>query len=415
MNKKPLSLDFIITFIGGFWYLLQWDKTAIGKFIFFFLFSFLYLWLDFQIASGKSAKKEKKIRNQKRALWFTIIVFLLSTTIGARIFDKKIDHKFEVHDSQLQIEEAIIILLKKENPYSADYRYTDFGQIAANIQTTQGQFLVNPALFHFIYLPFHLLASVPFYLVANSIFGFFDERMLYLCLFFGTLLILYLLPEKEEDKLVLTSLFTFNPLFLPYFIGGENDIFVIFWLVLTVYLLKKERVLLSSLTLALACASKQSVWLFLPFYYAYLFFRNSKFFNLRSLVKQTWILPVTLALIIAPFFFWNPKAFYEDIFAYPAGTITTSYPINGYGVSVLLYRLGFVNKLTDYLPMWVAQVPLILVSGYHLIKKQRKDNSLSRLVFNYAVLIFVFLFFSRFFHDNYVGFISQLFLISYFI
>jgi len=36
-------------------------------------------------------------------------------------------------------------------------------------------------------------------------------------------------------------------------------------------------------------------------------------------------------------------------------------------------------------------------------------------ILDYAVLIFVYWFFSRFFHDNYVGFVSQLFIIAYFL
>ena len=125
--------------------------------------------------------------------------------------------------------------------------------------------------------------------------------------------------------------------------------------------------------------------------------------------------PVLFILIIMPFVVWDPLAFFQDIYAYPAGTLSTSFPINGYGWSVVLYELGLVKNITDYVPLWLVQIPITIALYYFLIKNQRRRNSLAYSILDYAVLIFVYWFFSRFFHDNYVGFVSQLFIIAYFL
>ena len=428
--KKTLSLDFIIIFIFGFLFLMSWDHAAIFNFIVFFGLCLGYLWLDKKIIEITTEVHTEQFWRYKTILFFSIIGFLLCVTLVPNILLRHEDPNLPIHDNVQQMEPAIEFLLHGKNPYTENYFGTELEK-SAYIFTTQGKVLLNPALFHVIKLPFHILFSVPFQVVASQVFGFYDERMTYLFLFIISILVLFSLPIDKKNKFPLTAFFVLNPLFLPFFISGRDDVFVLTWIILTIWLLKKNKILLSSLTLALACSSKHSAWFLVPFYYAYVFSClqlnasaisskvsqkiKSIISSLWILFQKTWLLPVVFLLIIVPFIVWDPVAFYQDIYAYPAGTLITSYPINGYGVSVLFYKLGIVEEITDYVPLWVLQIPLTLILFYLLIKKQLKQNSLSRLVFGYAVLILVYWLFARFFHDNYVGFTSQLFLIAYFL
>ncbi len=428
--KKLLSLDLIIIFIFGFLFLMNWDQTVIFNFIVFFGLCLGYLWLDKKIFETAVEARAEQLWRYKTILFFSIIGFFICVTLIPNILLRHQNPDLPVHDNVQQMEPAIEFLLQGKNPYTENYFGTELEK-SAYIFTTQGQVLFNPALFHVIKLPFHIIFSVPFQIIAKQLFGFYDERMTYLSLFIMSILVLFNLPTDKKNKFALTAFFVFNPLFLPFFISGRDDVFVLTWIILTIWLLKKNKILLSSLTLALACTSKHSAWFLVPFYYAYVFSSlrpsasvlglkftqkiKSTIGSLWTLFKRTWLLPVVFILIIAPFIVWNPMAFYQDIYAYPAGTLVTSYPINGYGISVLFYKLGIVEKITDYVPMWVLQIPLTLVLFYLLIKKQFSENNLSRLVFGYGVLILVYWLFARFFHDNYVGFTSQLFLIAYFL
>jgi hypothetical protein len=422
--KKLFSLDFIIIFVFGFMFLMSWDQTAIWNFIIFFGLCLGYFCLDQKINGAENEIITEKLYRWKKFLLFMIIGFVLATTMVMHIIWRAEDPNLPVHDNLQQMEPAVEFLLQGKNPYVEDYFKTEMAR-SAYIMTTQGQVFLNPALYHVIKLPFHILASVPIHLLAKATVGFYDERMTYLILFVLSLLALFALPDERRHKFAVTAFYAFNPLFLGFLVSGRDDVFVLSWLIFTFYFLKKDKILLSALMLALACTAKHSAWFLVPFYYAYLYVKHAsetgefsftRFIkNCWLLLKKTWLLPVVFLAIMLPFVLWNPVAFYQDTISYPAGTLTTSYPINGYGLSVLFYKLGLVKELTDYLPMWVIQIPVTLLLFYLLIKKQIKENNLARMIGSYAILILVYWLFSRFFHDNYVGFVSQLLLISYFL
>ncbi|MDD5290330.1 MAG: hypothetical protein PHT40_04015 [Patescibacteria group bacterium] len=419
--KRIFSLDFIIIFIFGFLFLMNWDQAAILNFVVFFGLCLAYFWLDQKIFSADEQAAEKFYR-WKKFLLFTIIGFVLAVTMVAHIAWRAKDPNLPVHDNIQQMEPAVEFLLQGKNPYAENYFKTELAK-SAYIMTTQGQVFLNPALYHVIKLPFHILASVPVHFLAKAAVGFYDERMTYLILFILSLFALFALPNDRRHKFALTAFYAFNPLFLNFLVSGRDDVFVLSWLIFTFYFLKKDKILLSSLMLALACTAKHSAWFLVPFYYTYLYFRviphslphQSALKVILQLSKRTYLLPIIFLLIMLPFILWNPLAFYQDTIAYPAGTLITSYPINGYGLSVLFYKLGLVKSLTDYLPLWVIQIPITLLLFYLFIKKQIQDNSLARMIGSYAILILVYWLFSRFFHDNYVGFVSQLLLSAYFL
>ena len=417
--KQIIKLDAIIILIGGFVFLNNWPPTSILNFILFFTTYFLYLWFSQKENSIKNEMKLKNFYWHKKIFLFTLIGLVLGVSLGANILLRSKNPSTYVHDNVWQMEPAIGFLLNGKNPYTENYFGTELEKMHY-IGTTTNQKLLNPALFHLIKLPFHLILSVPFYLISNLIFNFYDQRIVYLFLFILSLLLLYELPKKYDDKFSLVAFYAFNPLFLIFFAAGRDDILVLSLIILTVYLLKQNKILCSSLVLALACASKHSAWFLVPFYYLFIYIKYAnittvRWLKIKYVIKKTWPLPVVFSLLILPFILWDARAFYQDIYAYPAGILPTSYPINGYGLSVAFYKLGVVNKITDYLPMWILQIPIVLLIAYGLIKKQVKNNNLNQLIFNYALTIFVFWFFSRFFHDSYLGFVSQLFLIAYFI
>jgi len=417
--KRIFSLDFIIIFTLGFLFLMNWDQAAILNFIVFFGLCLAYFLLDQKIFATVEGESLDKLYRWKKFLLFFIIGFVLTVTMVVHIAWRAENLNLPIHDNVQQMEPAVEFLLQGKNPYAENYFNTELAK-SAYIMTTQGQVFLNPSLYHVIKLPFHILASVPVHLLAKAVFNFYDERMIYLILFILSLFALFALPSERRHKFALVAFYAFNPLFLSFLISGRDDVFVLSWLIFTLYFLKKDKILLSSLMLALACTSKHTAWFLVPFYYVYLYIKYTNgvagfISKIKLLLQKTWLLPLIFLLIMLPFILWNPVAFYQDTIAYPAGTLITSYPINGYGLSVLFYKLGLVKNLTDYLPMWVIQIPITLLLFYLFIKKQIQENSLARMIGGYAIVILVYWLFSRFFHDNYAGFVSQMFLIAYFL
>lgn len=328
------------------------------------------------------------------------------------------------HDGVIQTEEAVKMLLRGENPYTENYFNTplaEWGDIGDPPIT-------NPALYHLAYMPFSFIFSVPFFLAGNFFLGWFDERLV---LIFSFLLVVALIlkwPGKPfSTKTLFITALTMNPWFFFYFIEGRNDIFVLSWIILSIYFLQLEKFKQSSLALAFAVASKQTSWFLLPFYFAYLYYNESPKTafsqKIKNIFLKTRVFFATAALIIVPFLIWDYNSFIDDIFRYSNGTAAYSYPIGGgggsgslnLGFSQLVLKLHLVSSPSDYWPFWIPQAIVCLPLLYVLLKLQKKNNSLGQMVFNFSLLLTGFWSFARFFNNNYLGFLIILFLFAAFV
>lgn len=428
--KNPgriISLNFILLLILVSVFLIGLIKiqTSLGTRLTVIL-SIYFLFLSFLISFLRQDFKNKVYYYLKIYIFICLIGVTIFTTIFSQIvFRHQTEPHLFVHDNVIQIEEAIKFVLKGKNPYIENYFGTPLENWAwpyppqdYNPDLYPKEY--NPSIYHTISLPFHFLFSLPFYLLSQFFIGFYDQRFLYLLLFLLSLFLLYKIPQKEESKFSLLILFSFNPLFIHHFIQGVNDIFVFFWLLLTFYCLKSNRVFLASLVFGLALISKHSAWLFLPFYFFYLFYQNQdkvqKFFSkIKFIFKKNYLLLVIPLVFLMPFGIWDFNSFIEDIYHYPAGTIATSYPIWGQGFSDFMIRMGFIGSRLDYYPFWILQLIWGLPLLYFLWWIQRANNTLSLAIINYGVLLFVFWFFSRFFNENYIGFLIMILVTGYFI
>jgi len=124
---------------------------------------------------------------------------------------------------------------------------------------------------------------------------------------------------------------------------------------------------------------------------------------------------VVTLVFLTPFIVWDAGSMWQDLVAYPAGTLETSFPINGYGLTNYLLQNGFIDSMYDYFPSWIPQliVGIPLMIGFVIL--QRKSNSLGTTMRSYAIFMFAYWFFSRFFHDNYVGYVSELLILGVFV
>jgi len=356
---------------------------------------------------------KKKIFLGLRMAIFSLIALLtiglvVSLLISMRHFSAP---EFYIHDGALQAEEAIKYFLNGKNPYAEDYLGTPL--IRWGYTAMAGE--PNPALFHFTYLPFLFLFALPFYLSGIFLIGWFDIRFVFCFCFIGSLYLLYKIVKSERNRLLFLIIFAFNPIFVLDLVEGYNDVFILFWLLLTIYFLKRGRITLSAVPLGLALASKQTAWFILPFYFIFVS-RQVKPKRLIPLVlgvaKKCWPLFAACLLFILPFLLWNTRSFIGDTYQYLDGSLSTSYPIRGMGFSSWLVSLGIIKSALGNYPFWLFQVIFSLPVLVFLVKKQLRENSLARMVINYAIFLSVFWFFSRFFNYSYPGCLSQLLLIG---
>jgi len=121
---------------------------------------------------------------------------------------------------------------------------------------------------------------------------------------------------------------------------------------------------------------------------------------------------IPLGLIVIPFFLWDPYNFYDDVWAWSAGTSLTAYQIRGWGLANFVLAFNLVSSRLAYFPFWIPElivcVPLLIV----LLRRQWRENTVANIAWHGALLLFAFAFTSRFFNENYLGFIVGLLVVG---
>jgi uncharacterized membrane protein len=179
-------------------------------------------------------------------------------------------------------------------------------------------------------------------------------------------------------------------------------------------LLIQRRPLAAQFFLALACLTKQYVWLTVPFFGLCLVGGKNLKGLLSSVAASAWVLwPFWIMFLIGmlPFFLLNPSAFVKGVLL-----DSQSLPIKGigaYGFGTWVLYFGWVKSAADRFPFLAVQilttVPALLLCFYW----QMKRNHLSQLFLGSSLVLFVFFYFSRYFHDNYVGVITALLALAF--
>ncbi|MFX1254478.1 MAG: hypothetical protein ACFFCZ_22890 [Promethearchaeota archaeon] len=348
------------------------------------------------------------------------VVFVIIPTAN-NIFSRLIEgpHLFAHDGGVIQSEEALKFFLAGVNPYSADFSQTPMVDWAG--------WSTNPALWHIPYLPLSFLLSLPLYILSMIFLGWYDQRFLYLLLYYPTIYLASKLAKTPSYKLGITSFVALSPAFTPLIVYGYNDILILFWVILSIYFLKNGRKNASLVALACACATKQTSWMLLPFYFAFFWqkewnyvfetIRTGKFFDksfliyIKDRIFEIFPFILVFSLIVLPFFLWNPADFIDDIFLFNVGLADPSYFIkgdDGYGIGTLVLLFGWVSSIHDYFPFWIFQVLFgapVIIMGF---LKLKKNASIANLLNLYVLIGMILFFFSRFFHGNYIAYFLTL-------
>jgi hypothetical protein len=333
-----------------------------------------------------------------------LFLFVVLPTIAAIVLRATGKPYTFVHDGVLMIEDAARKLLQGQNPYVADYLDTSL---------FYWPMINNPALYHLTYFPLPFLVTVPFVGAFDRAGLFWDERFLYLPAFLATIAVLPALvpdrPGATAMRLSLVALVGLNPLLFPFVVEGKNDIVVLCFVFIGLALLHRERWTLGTLAVAIAAASKLHAVVLLPFVAVYVLRRtgvSSRGEALRTLVRHGWPSALLLAVTFGPFLVNDLRAFYDDVVLYNAGGAAWSYPISGMGFAAFLRTLGIIEYSQQDFPFWILQATAAVPLGAIALHALWRRPLLHTLVTGYAVTLLAFLFFARYFHGNYLGFIT---------
>ncbi len=212
-------------------------------------------------------------------------------------------------------------------------------------------------------------------------------------------------------RISLVAFVALDPELFPFVAEGRNDFFVLFFLVVGIALLLRERRTLGVLAFALAGAAKLHATLLLPFVVAYLVLRERdrdrgpREIALR-LVRALWAGAAVMTAVFAPFILWAPRAFWDDIVSYNAGGAPWSYPISGMGFSAILRTLGVIAYPQEDFPFWIFQLVVALPLALWSLDRLRREPTVATLLGGYSVTLLAFLFFARYFQGNYLGYVA---------
>lgn len=382
----------------------------------FWLFGLIFLGMLLYIILDLIDLKPQLYEILKIKLLAGLIVVIIGSAFWSAMYVRHtLSPEYDIHDIILQQEAAIRYFLDGVNPYAATYFGTPLE--AWHYSDTD----VNPALYHYVMQPLYHLFALPFYWISFRTVGFFDGRMPLLFLFFALLINAGIVVSNKLERRLFLILLAFNPAMLLYTLEGRSDVYMYAFLFAGFYLLHIRRLSLASIAIACAFAVKQSAWPLFPLYVAYLVGvegQTEKMGHIRHILKKivVWLVPfgLTFGLIVLPFYFWDPQAFMESTVYYLSGNLETSYPISGYGIGMVLYKMGIIKDLYPYYPFTIWQavicIPLLIV----LIKYILAKPSVARLIVTYGIFLMVYWYFSRYFNNSHVGYLSMVFITAYF-
>lgn len=320
------------------------------------------------------------------------------------------------HDGgTIQTEATIDFLLSGRNPYSEDYTATPMAEWGLSKYRT--------ALYHYPYLPWTFLFSAPFALLGHAAGGY-DQRIVYLLLMAIALALAPRLAMTPRAKLALVALLALNPIMGLDLIFGQNDAFVLAWILLALvaWRVGEDRRaqgasamgwrIGAAVLYGLACASKPTAWFLAPFL-ALLFVCDAPIAETASGVLNAlgrgllrlWPALLVFVLIVAPYAAWDPWALYDDVWRWSSGQGETGYQIWGLGASNFVLAAGWVQDRFQQWPFWLPELIVGLPLLVWFLWRQARDNTLAAACWHYGLFLFAFFYVSRFLNENYLGYV----------
>jgi len=333
------------------------------------------------------------------------ITIALGGSMVTAMFDRaKTAPVWGVHDIILQQEAAMRYLITGKNPYKETY----FGTPVESFRYAEigNEHAVNPALYHFVMPPWYLLFPFPFYFISNHTVGFFDGRIVSLFTMAMLLVAIWFWFREKALARIAIILTALSPAVVHYFIEGRSDVFALSWLVGSLVFLSRKRYALSAVLLGLSFMSKQTTWFIMPFIGVYVWKTISpkKYFYTYVGIVAAVCLSLTL-----PFLMWDAKAFLDSVIFYLTGNSLHSYPVSGYGFSMVLYEFGIIRDIHAYYPFVFWQIIIAGPILFLLLRWLWKTPKMSVTIISYAVFLTVYWYFSRYFNNSHLGVVSSIF------
>lgn len=284
-----------------------------------------------------------------RIVIITSLAMLVGVTVPsvvARIHSPY--HVSFVSDSMVQMESAARLLLRGQNPYTADFTDTASGSRFDPGRTGR----TNPARDYYVYAPLSAVAVIPVVLVSDAIHIPPDGRWLSIAALVVVWLLLIRRTTSIRARTILTLLTIGNPLLSLTAVAGFNDLIVVVALVGAAIYGQQRRWVASALCLVAAVGLKQTSWLFAFLWLPWMWSDHLLTFDRR--MKAVGAGLGLGAFIFVPFILWNAPAFFADAIWYMSVAQSVSPSVAGASLG------QYIQSIPGYGPAIKVFVELIL-------------------------------------------------------
>ncbi len=221
-----------------------------------------------------------------------------------------------------------------------------------------------PGYIWYGYLPMTLFSELPFYLLGDIRWGLATYDLL-------TIGLIYLLARRYWGADIGAALAILPLLFVPLtrftIQGAVVDPVMLFWIVLSIYLLDRQHWLLAATAAGLALASKQYAIVYILILLIY-FIRQRRW---RELVVMLTI----PTLIILPYFLWSPTDFINDTVKIHLSWLPQPEPFPGqWNTSIWAQLMGIRGDngtITLTLKPWASVIMAAMVGAVMVVNAWR--------------------------------------------
>lgn len=254
---------------------------------------------------------------------------------------------------------------------------------------------------HYQHFPLMPLAGVPVRLVADSLHAPFDYRMVLLVFVIIAAAAIVALPIAPSGRFLIGVALFVDPLVGLFLFSGHDDLCMVAMLLVSLALLARGHPLWASLALGTAAAFKPFALLVLPFLLLAIWLYQPGRFRLPALAVGGFA--VAPLLTIVPFLVVDAGAFWRDVVQFGTGSGGDAYPITGFGFPALLLSLHVIARPTAPYPALPLQVAAMLPTLWLGLRALARRPTLAMVLAGSIGATVVFLFFARYFSDNYLA------------
>jgi hypothetical protein len=235
---------------------------------------------------------------------------------------------------------------------------------------------------------------------------FYDQRLVVLAFFLGLLGLIWRHLRDHPHRIGLTALVVLNPWVGPFVVEGRNDAAMLFWVAAAWIAYETDRRRVGHLLLGIAIATKTLLLPMLPFVaYAH---------------RKEWrvcvaLLLAPLLLTSLPFLIADAPSFIDDLFGAPSGMGGHPFEIRGWGglgFASLVLALGLAKSPQAFFPFSIFQAAAYAPCLFYGVRSLKREPGNGGVFLWSAGAIFAVLFFGRFIHDNYIGALLSIAVIS---